>query len=48
MQIIKKKLMIKNLRDTQNLKENRKKFLKSNITKEDLQNKIVDSIRVET
>jgi hypothetical protein len=48
MQIIKKKLMIKNLRDTQNLKENRKKCLKSNITKEDLQNKIVDSIRVET
>ena len=48
MQIIRKKLMIKNLKDTQNLKENHKKCLKSNIMKEHLQNKIVDSIRVET
>lgn len=48
MEIIKKKLMIKNLKDIQNLIENHKKCLKSSIMKEHLQNKIVDSIVAET
>lgn len=48
MEIIKKKLMIKNLKDIRNLIENLKKCLKSSIMKEHLQNKIVDSIVAET
>ena len=48
MEIIKKKLMIKNLKDIQNSIENHKKCLKSSIMKEHLQNKIVDSIVAET